>query len=233
MAGWRIIGVIGAILMLGHPAAAQGVDLQLVLAVDASGSVSTERFELQKRGYVAAFRNPRVLRAIEAGASQRIAVAMVQWTGPRLQRLAEGWHEIHDAASAQSFAAAIDAAPRELFSGGTSISGVIDYAMKLFERAPSFAPRRVIDISGDGANNIGRPVAVARDEAIDAGVTINGLPILSIEPWLDQHYRDQVIGGPGAFMIVIANYDQFAEAIIRKLITEISALPARRFARAE
>ncbi len=102
--------------------------------------------------------------------------------------------------------------------------------MARLRAAPGSAHRRVIDISGDGANNRGRAVARARDEAVADGVTINGLPILNVEPWLDEHYRDQVIGGPGAFMIAIDSYDQFAEAILRKLLTEISARPAGRFA---
>ncbi len=207
------------------------MDLLLVLAVDASGSVSAERFELQKQGYAAAFRDTRVQRAIAAGQQQCIGVAMVQWTGPRLQRLVVDWHIVDGADAAEGLAADIAAAPRQLFRGGTSISGAIDYAAALFDRAPWPGVRRVIDISGDGANNAGRPAEEARDDALDKGVTINGLPILNIEPNLDEHYRDEVIGGPGAFMIAIESYDQFADAIRRKLITEISAItPPRRTA---
>ena len=225
-----MIRLVVGLLLLALPAHAQEIDLQLVLAVDASGSVSTERFELQKQGYVAAFRHPRVQQAIAAGGAQRIAVTMVQWTGPQMQVDVVGWAVIRDRASAEAFAAAIAAAPRQLFGGGTSISGAIDHAMALFAAAPGTAQRRVIDISGDGANNRGRPARTARDEAVAAGVTINGLPILNIEPWLDEHYRDEVIGGPGAFMIAIDGYDQFADAILRKLLTEIAALPAGRLA---
>lgn len=203
----------------------------LVLAVDASGSVTPERFELQKQGYAAAFRDLRVQQAIAGGQQQRIGVAMVQWTGPLLQRLAVDWHVVDGTDTAETLAADIEATPRQLFRGGTSISGAIDYAAALFDRAPWPGVRRVIDISGDGANNAGRPAEAARDDALDRGVTINGLPILTIEPNLDEHYRDQVIGGPGAFMIAIESYDQFADAIRRKLITEISALtPPRRLA---
>ena len=199
-----------------------------MLALDASGSVSTERFELQKQGYAAAFRDKGVQRAIEGGAQQRIGVAMVQWTGPRLQRLVVDWHVVHGAASAEALAARIEAAPRQLFSGGTSISGLIDYALALLDRAPWPTLRKVIDISGDGGNNAGRPVGPARDDAVDRGVTINGLPILNVEPFLAEHYRENVIGGPGAFMVAIDSYDQFADAIRRKLITEISGLPPPR-----
>ena len=177
--------------MLAAPASAQRetgspVDLALVLAVDASGSVDQTRFELQKQGYVAAFRHPRVIGAIQSGPAQSIAVIMVQWTGPALQVTAVPWTRISDAASANAFADAIAAAPRALFGGGTSISGAIDTAMGLLFDNPYRAARRVIDVSGDGANNRGRPASAARDEAVAQGVGINGLPILSVEPDLDE-----------------------------------------------
>ena len=198
------------------------VDLLLMLAVDASGSVNTERFELQKQGYVQAFRNPRVLDAIQGGGERAIAVAMVQWTGPALQARVLPWSRIADATSAAAVAGAIEAVPRKLFRGGTSISGVIDFAMAEFEHATFAAPRHVIDISGDGRNNIGRPSDDARDDAVNAGAVINGLPILNIEPDLDEQYRDHVIGGAGSFMIAIDSYAQFADAILRKLVNEIA-----------
>ena len=138
-----------------------------------------------------------------------------------------------DRASAEALAARIEAAPRRLFGGGTSISGVIDYAVGLFERGGQQGARRVIDISGDGANNAGRPVGLARDDAVAAGVTINGLPILNVEPYLDAHYRDLVIGGPGAFMIAIDRYEQFAPVILRKLVAEIAGAAPARFARSK
>ena len=206
------------------PAAAQtAVDLQLVLAVDASGSVDQVRFELQKRGYVAAFRHARVLQAIRSGANQAIAVTMVQWTGPMMQVHVVGWSLVGDGESAAAFASAVEQAPRQLFGGGTSISGAIDYAMTLFPKSPFRAPRRVIDVSGDGSNNRGRPVTFARDEAVAAGVGINGLPILALEPDLDRYYYDSVIGGPGAFVVAAKDYETFGEAILKKLITEIAA----------
>ena len=199
------------------------VDLQLVLAVDASGSVDQRRFELQQQGYVAAFRDPRVLRAIQSGAAQAIAVTMVQWTGPALQIQVLPWTLINDAATAHAFAAAIAATPRQLFSGGTSISGVIDYAAPLLLESPFQGVRRVIDISGDGSNNRGRSAASARDDAVRAGIIINGLPILALEPDLDRYFSDHVIGGPGAFAIAAKSYDTFAEAIVKKLIREMAA----------
>jgi len=198
------------------------VDLALVLAVDASGSVDQSRFDLQKEGYAAAFRSRQVLDAIRSGPTQAIAVTMVQWTGPALQIQVVPWMRVGDVASAASFADAIVAAPRQLFGGGTSISGAIDYAMTLWNKSPYRAPRRVIDISGDGANNRGRLATEARNEAVRAGVGINGLPILSLDPELDLYYRANVIGGPGAFVVAAQNYDTFAAAIRRKLILEIS-----------
>jgi len=209
----------------GSAAAAETtqVDLQLVLAVDASGSVNQRRFELQKQGYAAAFRNPRVLSAIHSGISQAIAVTMIQWTGPRLQVHVVPWMVVKDDASAAALAAAIEATPRRLYSGGTSISGAIDYSRLILTQSPFTATRRTIDVSGDGANNIGRPASLARDEAVRDGITINGLPILSIEPDLDTYYFENVIGGPGAVMVPAENYESFAEAILKKLIIEIAA----------
>lgn len=208
-----------------HPAAAQTqVDLQLVLAVDASGSVSEARFELQKRGYVAAFRNPRLLRAVQSGPTQSIAVTMMQWTGPALQVQVVPWTIVSDASSLQRFADAMEAAPRRLFGGGTSISGAIDYSRTLFPGSGVSSPRRVIDVSGDGSNNRGRPATEARDDAVADGIVINGLPILALEPWLDQYYVSDVIGGPGAFVVPAQSYETFAEAVLKKLVTEIAAL---------
>ena len=132
------------------------------------------------------------------------------------------WMPVSDAQSAGLFADAVAAAPRQLFGGGTSISGAITHAAALFARAPFTAPRRVIDISGDGANNRGVPAELARDTAIAQGITINGLPILSLEPELDIYYRDHVIGGPRAFLIVAQGFESFADAILRKLILEIA-----------
>lgn len=204
--------------------AGQPVDLALVLAVDASGSVDQVRFELQKQGYVAAFRHPRVIGAITSGPTQSIAVIMMQWTGPALQVIAVPWTKISDAASANAFADSIAAAPRALFGGGTSISGAIDTAMGLLFDNPYRATRRVIDISGDGSNNRGRSVNQARDEAVARGVGINGLPILSLEPDLDRYYQQNVIGGPGAFVIAAKDFETFGEAILKKLIAEIAGV---------
>ena len=213
-----------ALLVCASPAPAQtAADLQLVLAVDASGSVDQVRFDLQKRGYVAAFRHARVLQAIRSGPNRAIAVTMLQWTGPAMQVQTVGWSLVGEEETAAAFAAAIERAPRQLFGGGTSISGAIDYAATLFPISPFAAPRRVIDVSGDGSNNRGRPVTLARDAAIAAGIGINGLPILALEPDLDRYYYDNVIGGAGAFVVPAQNYETFADAILKKLIAEIAA----------
>lgn len=202
--------------------AAPDVTVALVLAVDTSGSVSMGRFELQKQGYAAAFRNRQVLNAIRSLGTQSIAVTMMQWTGPFLHVVVADWTLIRDEASANAFAATIEAAPRRLFGGGTSISGAIDFSRLLLARSPYRTIRRIIDVSGDGSNNSGREVTQARDEAVRDGVAINGLPILTVEPGLDIYYRDHVIGGPGAFMIPVKDYDNFADAVLKKLINEIA-----------
>jgi hypothetical protein len=221
---------LAAFWLLAAPArAAEEVDLLLVLAVDASGSISEDRFRLQRQGYADAFRDPKLHAAVASGPSGSVAVAMFQWTGPGMQVPSVPWSRLSDPASAAAFARRIEAAPRMLFGGGTSISGAIDHSMRLLTAAPFQAPRRVIDVSGDGANNRGRPAWQARDEAVAQGVTINGLPILAMEWNLDDHYQEEVIGGPGAFMIPVASFEEFAPAVLRKLVTEIAWAPVQRF----
>lgn len=220
----RIAILIAALLGPILPAQAQtNVDLQLVLAVDVSGSVNQTRFELQRRGYAEAFRHQRVLDAIRSGSTGSIAVTMVQWTGPGLQVHVLPWTVLKDRATMYGFSDAIDEAPRQLFSGGTSISGAIDYAARLFPGSGLKSFKRVIDISGDGSNNRGRNVTEARDDAVRTGIIINGLPILALEPYLDRYYFEQVIGGPGSFMIPAETYEAFAAAVLRKLILEIAS----------
>lgn len=207
------------------PAKAEDADLCLVLAVDASGSVNEVRFELQKQGYVEAFRNARVLKAIRAGAQGRIAVTMTQWTGPALQVQVVPWAVIADQASMEAFAAQLERIPRRLFGGGTSISGAIDHGVRLLGDCPAAAIRKVIDVSGDGRNNRGRPAQDARDDALAAGIVINGLPILELDPGLAEHYLQHVVGGPNSFMVPAQSFEEFGEAILKKLITEIADLP--------
>jgi hypothetical protein len=230
LAGRAVVALLGcAIAILGaSPARAQAaVDLQLVLALDASGSVSEERFILQQRGYAAAFRDPRLLEAIRAGAQGAIAVTMMQWTGPALQAQVVPWMRIDSEASLRAIADTIEGTPRQLFGGGTSISGAIDQAVALIARSGFASVRRIIDVSGDGANNRGRPAGEARDDALRAGVGINGLPILTLEPDLEHYYLDNVIGGPGAFVVVAESYESFAHAVKKKLFTEIAGVAIR------
>jgi hypothetical protein len=224
----KFIALVAVLLALASSAQAQTgprptTDILLVLAVDASGSVNQTRFELQRHGYAEAFRDPQVLNSIRGLSTGSIAVTMVQWTGPAMQVQVVPWMLVKDAATAIALAGAIEAAPRQLFGGGTSLSGAIDHAMLLLPSAPYRGLKRVIDISGDGANNRGRDVREARDEAVRAGVIINGLPIVSIEPDLDKYYFEHVIGGPGSFIVPADSYDNFAKAIVRKLILEIAS----------
>jgi hypothetical protein len=225
----RLLSALCAVLFcLSSPTYAQTsalptTDLVLVLMVDTSGSVNQRRFELQRRGYADAFRSKQVLNAIRSGSTGSIAVTMVQWTGPGMQELAVPWTLIKDETSASAFANAIEAAPRRLFGGGTSISGAIDHAMLILPNAPYRGLKRVIDVSGDGSNNRGRDVREARDEAVRSGVVINGLPIVALEYDLDKYYTDNVIGGPGAFIVPASSYENFAQAIARKLVLEIAS----------
>jgi hypothetical protein len=224
----RWIAAAALVLGLSQAVTAQAqvgsiqVDLQLVLAVDASGSVNQTRFELQKQGYVEAFRHPRVLSAIRSGMTGSIAVTMTQWTGPFQQIQVIPWTLLKDEATVNAFADAIEKTPRQLFGGGTSVSGAIDHAALLFPGAPYRGFKRVIDVSGDGSNNRGRPAQDARDDAVKNGIIINGLPILSLEPYLDRYYFEQVIGGPGSFMVPAESYETFSAAVLRKLILEIA-----------
>ncbi|HZS84744.1 MAG TPA: DUF1194 domain-containing protein [Stellaceae bacterium] len=212
------------------PARAEAVDLALVLAVDVSGSIDGERFAIQRNGYAAAFGNPSVIDAIASGAHGAIAVTLLEWSGPGHQQQVVGWTLINDRASAAAFGNAIARVER-VYSDWTSISGAIDASVGLLRNSGFEATRRVIDISGDGPNNSGRPIADARNDALAAGITINGLPITTTEPDLDAYYRESVVGGDGAFTIVVQNFDSFASGILNKLVREIAdAAPRRQLA---
>ena len=212
-------------------AVAMSVDLELVLAVDVSGSIDEDEARLQRDGYVAAIVDPRVVAAIRSGVLGRIAVIYFEWAGERWQEPVVGWRLIHDRASAGAFAAELDRTPISV-GPWTSISSAIDFAVPLFADNGFEGTRRVIDISGDGPNNTGRMAPTARDEAIARGIVINGLPIVNERfniswasiPNLDLYYRNCVIGGPGAFIVVAEDFRAFAKAIRRKLILEIAGL---------
>ena len=202
------------------PSRAEQVDLALVLAVDVSGSIDSERFAIQRNGYAAAFDNASVIEAITNGTHGAIAVTYVEWSGPGHQQQMVGWTLIKDASSASAFAKAVGKTER-LYSDWTSISGAIDFSVELLRRSGIEAERRVIDISGDGPNNSGRAIDDARNAALAAGITINGLPILASEPQLDIYYRDNVVGGTGSFTIAVESFDTFATGILNKMVKEI------------
>ena len=218
-------------------AAAEPVDLELVLAVDVSRSIDADEALLQRQGYATALTDARIVGAIRGGRLGRIAATYVEWAETMTRRVVVGWTLIDDEASARVFASAItEAAPT--FGFYTSISGAIELALPMFDDNGFEGRRLVIDVSGDGANNNGRLVTTARDQAVAAGITINGLPIINDRPspsgWpptpnLDLYFQDCVIGGPRAFIVVAESFAAFASAIRRKLIIEIADLgPPRR-----
>lgn len=203
------------------------VDLELILAVDVSRSMDTEELELQRAGYVAALTHPEIVAVITGGFHGRIALTYVEWAGPEVQSIVMGWQVIDGEGSAAAFAAGLASAPIERYRG-TSISNSLAYAAPQFDGNGYAGTRRVIDVSGDGPNNMGLPIDAVREAVVGAGITINGLPIMiktggfaSIDN-LDVYYEDCVIGGTGAFLVVVRAADQFAEAIRRKLMLEIA-----------
>lgn len=226
----------GAAALAGAPRAARAsgepVDVLLVLAVDVSRSIDEDEARLQREGYRAAMTDPAVLEAIRGGMIGAIGIAYVEWAGAEYQRLVLPWQRIASAADAQLWAERLAEAPRASLSW-TSISGGIDFSRRVMAEAPFEATRRVIDVSGDGVNNSGGPVEAARDRAVAEGITINGLPIVNDRPTfgrmppvpLDEYYRESVVGGAGAFVIVAEDFNSFGAAVKRKLIREIAALP--------
>ena len=229
---WRVLAVLCISLATQAGAAETDVDLELVLAVDVSGSMDEDEHALQRQGYVAAFRHPRVIYTIGSGYLGRIAVAYVEWAGPASQVVTVPWRIIKDRTSALAFAGELAAVPRA-FIRGTSISGGLDFSADLFDGNGIEGKRRVIDISGDGANKNGTPVEMARDAVLARRIVINGLPLL-LKPrlylytggnGLAEYYRDCVIGGPGAFVIPVTEKIQMARAIRRKLLREIAGAP--------
>src|SRR6266481_9332638 len=215
----------------GEPCAADA-DLEVILAADVSRSIDDGEFDLQRKGYAAALTDPRVLTAIRGRSSGTIGVCFIEWSGDEDQQIVVDWTEIRDEEDAGSMAAAILAAPRS-FMGRTSISAAIDFAMAHFAKSKWQASRRIIDISGDGTNNSGRPVTEARNQAITGGVTINGLAIINDKPnlgysahtqppgGLPLYYRQNVIGGTNAFLLVVQDFNSFADAMAQKLAKEI------------
>lgn len=222
--------LLSPLALAGGPVRAQaaGVDLALVLAADCSGSVQEPQYVLQQKGTADAFRFPAIVEAILGGAQGAIAVAHFQWSGPQRRYLAIPWTALRSRADIAAFADAVERAPRRIWGGGTAPGGAIAYGQQLLEALPLPAPRWIIDVSGDGSTNAGPPATEARDAAVARGITINGLPILHIEPDIDAYYERDVIGGPGAFLVPARDFIAFADAMRRKLIRELAAPAAAR-----
>lgn len=210
------------------------VDVELVIAVDVSGSMSNVEHDLQRKGFLAAFADDQLIRAITSGPHGQIAVTYVEWGDQSSQRILVPWRLIKDRASSLAFRDALSGQPRSPIRG-TSISGALAYSAKLFADNGFIGLRKVIDVSGDGANRTGEHVDVVRDRVLQSGIVINGLPLM-LSPMvrrrthgfdLDHYFEDCVIGGPGAFVYPVNAKEELGEAIRRKLIIEVSGLPAR------
>lgn len=232
-------GLLAAALLLASgagkaqaPAWQEGgteVDVALVLAVDISYSMDLEEQALQREGYIAALTSPIVIDAIRKGMIGRIAVTYLEWAGVSTRNVVADWHIIEDLRSARAFTDKLQAAPI-MRARRTSITGAIDHSMELLRAAKLRPLRRVIDISGDGPNNEGGPVTVSRQRALESGVVINGLPIILKRGFtsaydidkLDEYYADCVIGGPGSFLVVITEREQFPVAIRTKILREVA-----------
>ncbi len=215
--------VFGTLPVLGQGQV--GVDLELVLAVDASSSVSAAEFDLQMRGLSEAFRHPAVIGAIRAAGDLGIAVSLIQWSDNRKQIVAVDWLAVSDEASALAFSAEIESTPRFLVGGGTAIGGALQFSVRQFDRNNFTGRRRVIDLSGDGRNNQGSRPTKMRDRAVAQGITVNGLAILNEDPFMATYYRYNVIGGTGSFVMSADDYDDFSRAILHKMIKEIAGAP--------
>jgi hypothetical protein len=211
-----------ALALAPQAAHAATVDMALVLAVDVSESVSAEEYVLQHEGIARAFENPQVVAAIKAGAQQAIDVLVLEWSDRDKQAVVVDWTRIADAASAAAFAANIRAGQRSS-SGLTGIGDALLAAAAALDRLEDEPKRRVIDVSGDGMANVGPPPAPIRDALVARGITINGLAILASEPWLDTYYNNDLIGGEGAFLLQVQDFQSFATAIEQKLLAEIAA----------
>lgn len=201
------------------------VNLELVLAVDASSSVNAGEFDLQMKGLEKAFRDPGVQQAVQGLGPNGIAVTLVLWADARHQSAVVGWRRLTDAASMEAFADAIAGSERLAQAGGTAIGGVISYALRTINSNGYQSARQVVDVSGDGRANQGENPGEARDRAVALGLVINGLAILNEDQALFHYYQRYVIGGNGAFLVTAQNYDAFADAIRDKLIREIGASP--------
>jgi len=210
--------------------AQSNVDVELVIAVDISYSMDPDEQALQREGYIQGLTSPEFLNALKQGMHGRVAITYFEWAGASDQRVVVPWRVIDGNATAKAFVDEVAAAPyRRAYR--TSISGALQFAVPLFETSGQRGIRRVLDVSGDGANNQGPPVTVIRDQLLERGITINGLPIMVKRPMsqtmdlenLDVYYEDCVIGGPGSFVVPITGRDKFLEATRTKLVLEIAS----------
>jgi len=236
MAG--LLSLATLLILLVLPAAAQDkkeIDLAFAMAIDISGSIDPDEAKLQREGYVQAFRDPAIVKAILSGPNGRIAVAYYEWSDASLQQLLIDWTLLDSEASIYTFARWLAAAPISI-ARRTSISGAIRYAVPLFGRSPYEANRKVLDISGDGSNNDGPPVTSMRYEALKERIVINGLTIMNDrpnpfglpnEPDLDKYYLHCVTGGPRSFVEVATNFDDFPRAVRKKLLQEVANIGPR------
>jgi len=217
--GLALVGSIGSVSAQGRD-----VDLQLVLAVDSSGSVSLRDFQLQAIGIARALRDPEVVEAVEHWTSNGIAVSVVHWAGRRQQLVAIDWIIAGDRAALHALAARIEGMGRSML-GETAIGGMLRFVIGHLARSPFRGARQVVDVSGDGRSNDGAAPGPLRDAAAAAGITVNGLAILNDDLAVDLYYADHVVGGPGAFLMTAADYNDFARAMRRKLLQEIRGAP--------
>jgi len=235
----RMLLAAAAALLSVPASAAEPVDVELVLAVDVSLSMSPMELDIQRKGYAAALTDDRVLQAIADGVHGKIAVTYFEWAGISSQHVVVPWTVIANRADAERVAAMLSAQPANS-ARRTSIAAALEFGADLFAESSYRGMKRVIDISGDGPNNQGAPVVSARDGVVEQGIVINGLPLMTTGGVtgaynvanLDRYYSDCVIGGPGAFMVPVNDWSQFPEAIRRKLVLEL-AEPASPVWRAE
>lgn len=231
-----LTGLLGGLQAVPAGAAPQPVDLELVLAVDVSGSVDADEARLQRQGYADALRDPEIHKAIRAGILGRVAITYFEWSSLDHKSIVAPWTLVDGPQSAMALASHLAEAP--IRTGmRTSITGAIVFAMTLFDEKAFEGTRRVIDISGDGPSNEGGDVREARDAALARGFVINGLPIINERPNrfgfpvlqdLDKYYEGCVTGGPGSFVIVARDFESFGVAIRRKMLLEIASVPAAR-----
>jgi Protein of unknown function (DUF1194) len=235
----RRTALVGSLMTLAAGTSAKAadtpVDLQLVLAVDVSRSIDEVEAELQRRGYIEALTNDRVLDAILSGEHKRIAICYTEWAGTHYQMVVIDWSLIDSAGAARRFADKLAEAPRTSQSW-TAVGAALAFAGQRFDNSGYRSKRHVIDISGDGRTNDGPPAELVRDKLVAQGIIINGLPVMMNrtnfgrppDTGLDKYYEENVIGGPGSFMISAVNFDDFGRAVRTKLIREISGLDASR-----